>query len=182
MSSTVVQLAAARRPARTAPRARRSWFAQPLIASLGALSLIAAGSFVAVATSAAGSAQPLAWTRVDWSLVGRHSQICLRGPLGLPTIGCLLNPGTAPVPAAALTPAVAEPPKAQPVYSTAAIADQPAAPPVKRPAKPAAPHAAAPAAHAAPARPVAAAISPARPPPPRACFAAPAIRLQWAWG
>jgi hypothetical protein len=154
MSSTVAQLAAARRPARTAPRARRSWSAQQLIASLGALSLVAAGSFVAVATSAAGSAQPLEWTRVDWSLVGRHSQTCLHGPLGPSTIGCLLNPGTAPVPAAAVTPAVAEPPKIQPVYSTATVTDQPAAPPVKRPAKPAAAHAAAP---PAPARPLPAA-------------------------
>jgi hypothetical protein len=97
--------------------------------------LLAGGSFVAVATSAAGSMQPLDWSRLDWSAVARHSQACLQEHPGPAAIGCILSPVARP---ASVSSGSQPESTAPPLYSTAMITDQPSAPPAKRPAKPAA--------------------------------------------
>ena len=131
---------AARRMGRPASR-RTSRLAQPLITALGAFTLLAGGSFVTVATATAGSAQPLDWLRLDWSLVGSHARACLQDHRGPDAIGCVLSPVSRPAPAASVSSEPESESQATgPLYSTAMVPDQPSAPPTRRPAKPTSGH------------------------------------------
>lgn len=116
------------KPARPA----RSRLAQPLIASLGVLTLLAGGSAVARAATASRSARPQDWSRLDWTAVtGRH-RLCIERE-GPGALGCMLTTGARPVTAADPTSPPAQ--RDAPIYSIAVIHDSPPPAAAKRPAK-----------------------------------------------
>jgi hypothetical protein len=125
--SAVVDWRGAAAPARQ--RAPRSRGAQPLIMSLGVLTLLVSGSYVALASSASGSARPQDWLRLDWASVGSVYRACAQRE-GLVAPSCIPRAGAG---SATTVPAAITVPKAPPLYSVAVIPDQ-AATPAGRPA------------------------------------------------
>jgi hypothetical protein len=145
-------------PARPRPRPARSRIAQPLIISLGVLTFLVSGAYVAMAATATGSARPRDWVRLDWAAVGSHYQLCVQRD-GSGALGCMLSASARPVAVAQPTGAVT--PRVPPIYSVAVIPAAAAAPVAKAPARRTA---AAPASHATAAttRPPAGAAAPVR--------------------
>jgi hypothetical protein len=132
--------------------------------SLGVLTLLVSGAYVALAAMAAGSARPQDWVRLDWAAVGSHYQLCVQRD-GSGALGCMLSASARPVAAAA--PASAVTPRVPPIYSVAVIPAPGAAPIARAPASRAA---------AAPASHTPASHAPAAPTGPPAVVAAP-VRL-----
>jgi hypothetical protein len=141
-------------PARPRPRPARSRIAQPLIMSLGVLTFLVSGAYVAMAATATGSARPQDWVRLDWAAVGGHYQLCVQRD-GSGALGCLLSASARPV--AASAPAGAVAPRVPPIYSVAVVPVPAAAPAARTPARRAA---AAPASHAPASHAVAATTGP----------------------
>src|SRR5215471_1868618 len=124
------------RAARTAgpkPRFTRSLIAKPLLTSLGALTMVAAASFVVLGVSSTGSVRPWDWTHADPAAALGRYQVC--GQQGLGALGCMLTASVRPASAAGSASGV--PRSERPLVSVATVQDPPSQQPAAGQAKPA---------------------------------------------
>jgi hypothetical protein len=87
-------------PVKLKPRLTKSKVAKPLLTSLAGATLLAGGSFAAVAATSTGSLQPWHWSHASWSGATIRYQACTQQVQGMDVFGCMLSLGVKPASAA----------------------------------------------------------------------------------